>query len=106
MRKTLTAILTAILAATIAAGTITAATLPAHASAPVNWHQRTCTAATAYQRHPSAGRLTTLVVDSTHLGRSYLKADVGSLYADASSPSPKAAKYLAADASYVRQDCG
>src|SRR6185437_13840330 len=88
MRKTVTVIL----AAAIAAGSITAATLPASASAPVNWKQRTCTASAAYQAHPSAGRLTTLVTDSTHLGKSYLRADVGQLYADASSPSTKAAK--------------
>ena len=101
MRKTVTAIL----AAAITAGTITAATLPASASAPVNWHQRTCAAASAYRDRPSAGRLTVLVVDSTHLARSYLKADVGSLYADASSPSPKAAKYVAKDETYVASDC-
>lgn len=101
MRKTVTAIL----AATIAAGSITAATLPASASAPVNWHQRTCAASAAYRAHPTAGRLATLVVDSTHLPKSYLRADVGQLYADASSPSPKAAKYVAKDEQYVSEDC-
>ena len=101
MRRTITA---AILAA-IAAGSILAATLPASAQPAVNWRQRTCTAATAYQRHPSAARLTTLVVDSTHLGKSYLRADVGQLYADASSPSPKAAKYAASDEKYISEDC-
>ena len=101
MRKTVTAIL----AAAIAAGTIAAATLPASASAPVNWHQRTCSAATAYQRHPSAARLTVLVTDSTHLAKSYLKADVFQLAADASSPSTKAAKYVAKDEQYLASDC-
>jgi len=101
MRRTVTAIL----AATVAAGAITAATLPASASAPVNWHQRTCAAATAYRDRPSAARLTALVVDSTHLPKSYLKADVGSLYADASSPSTKAAKYAAKDVEYLASDC-
>jgi hypothetical protein len=81
------------------------AAVPARAGTAVNWHQRTCSAATAYQRHPSAARLTTLVVDSTHLGRSYLRADIGQLYADASSPSPKAAKYVATDIKYIREDC-
>jgi hypothetical protein len=93
------------LAALLAAGAILAATLPASAQPAVNWHQRTCTAFRAWDAHRTPGRLTALVIDSTHLGRSYLKADVGSLYADASSPSPKAAKYLANDAGYVRQDC-
>jgi len=102
MRKTVTATL----AAAVAAGTITAATLPASASAPVNWHQRTCAAFRAWDRHRTDGRLATLVTDSTHLGKSYLKADVFQLAADASSPSPKAAKYLGDDATYVNQDCG
>ena len=84
---------------------VTALVLPAHASPAVNWRQRTCTAATAYQRHPGAARLTTLVVDSTHLGKSYLRADIGQLYADASSPSPKAAKYVASDGKYISEDC-
>ena len=96
---------TALLAAAITAGTVAAATLPASASAPVNWHQRTCAASAAYRAHPSAGRLTVLVTDSTHLGKSYLKADVGSLYADASSPSAKAAKYAAKDLEYLASDC-
>jgi hypothetical protein len=101
MRKTLTA---TILAAIAAAG-ITVTTLPASAQPAVNWHQRTCAAFSAYQAHPSAARLTALVIDSTHLGRSYLRADVGQLYADASSPSPKAAKYLDTSEQYVSQDC-
>ena len=101
MRKTVTAIL----AAAITAGTITAATLPASASAPVNWHQRTCAAAAAYQAHPTAARLTALVTDSTHLAKSYLRADAGQLYADASSPSAKAAKYAVSDLQYVADDC-
>ena len=102
MRKTLTAIL----AATITAGTITAATLPASASAPVNWHQRTCSAFRAWDRHRTAGSLAALVIDSAHLGKSYLKADAFQLAADASSPSKKAATYLGDDATYVNQDCG
>jgi predicted component of type VI protein secretion system len=82
---------------------ITLAAVPAHAA--VNWKARTCSAATAYQRHPGAARLTTLVTDSTHLGKSYLRADVGQLYADASSPSPKAVKYAVKDIGYIRDDC-
>lgn len=101
MRKTLAVSLAAV---SLAAG-VTFAALPAHASTPVNWRQRTCQAATAYQRHPSAGTLAALVTGSTHLGRSYLKADAGQLYADASSPSPKAAKYAAKDETYLAQDC-
>ena len=99
MRSTITA---AVLAVITAAG-ILAASLPASAS--VNWRQRTCAAATAYQAHPSAAGLATLVTDSMHLGRSYLKADVGQLYADASSPSSKAAKYAAKDEQYLASDC-
>lgn len=83
----------------------TMASVTAHTPAAVNWRQRTCAAATAYQAHPTAGSLATLVTDSTHLGKSYLKADAGQLYADASSPSPKAAKYAAKDTAYVREDC-
>ena len=87
---------------------VTAFALPASASThkPVNWTARTCSAFRTWDRHRSEGRLAVLVVDSTHLGRSYLKADVGQLYADASSPSKKAAKYLGDDATYVNQDCG
>jgi len=103
MRRTLSAILAA---AILTAAAITATTLPASASAPATWHQRTCTAFRAWDRHLTAGRLTALVVDSTHLGRSYLKADVFQLAADASSPSAKAATYLGDAATYVNQDCG
>jgi hypothetical protein len=99
MRKLITSIT---LAATIGAGTL-AATLPASAS--VNWRAQTCQAASAYQRHPSAGSLATLVTGSTHLPRGYLKADVGQLYADASSPSVKAAKYVAKDEGWIADDC-
>jgi hypothetical protein len=82
---------------------ITLAAVPAHAA--VNWRQRTCSAAQAYASRPGPARLTTLVIDSTHLGKSYLRADVGQLYADASSPSPKAAKYAASDEKYISEDC-
>src|SRR5579872_3306786 len=103
MRSDLAATLAA---ATLTAGMITAAILPASASAPVNWHQRTCTAFRAWDQHRTAGRLTALVTDSAHLAKSYLKADVFQLAADASSPSPKAATYLGDDATSVNQDCG
>lgn len=99
MRKLITTIA---LAVTIGTGILTAS-LPA--SAAVNWRERTCQAATAYQRHPSAGSLATLVTGSTHLPRGYLKADVGQLYADASSPSSKAAKYVAKDEEWITDDC-
>lgn len=75
------------------------------ASAAPSWEAQTCAAFTAYQAHPAAGRLAAVVTDSTHLGRSYLKADAGQLYADASSPSPKAARYAAKDETYVASDC-
>ena len=81
------------------------ASVTAHTPASVNWRERTCQAASAYQRHPSAGRLATLVTASTHLPRGYLKADVGQLYADASSPSVKAAKYVAKDERWITDDC-
>jgi hypothetical protein len=97
------------IAAAITTATLTLgglAAVPASAGTAVNWHQRTCSAFRAWDAHRTAGRLDTLVIDSTHLGRSWLRADVGQLYADASSPSAKAAKYLGDDATYVNQDCG
>ena len=72
----------------------------------VNWEQRTCSAFTAYQAHPTRRGMQAVVIDSTYLGQSYLKADVGQWEADASSPSAKAAKYAAKDPGYVGQDCG
>jgi hypothetical protein len=98
MRK----LITIALAVTIGAGAL-AATIPAGAA--VNWKAQTCAAFTAYQAHPSAASLAALVTGSTHLGKSYLRADVGQLYADVSSPSSKAAKYVAKDAQYVAEDC-
>jgi len=77
----------------------------AAAASPASWKAQTCLAATAYQQHPSAGTLATLVTGSVHLPKSYLKADVGQLYADASSPSAKAARYAAKDMTYVASDC-
>jgi hypothetical protein len=103
MRRTLASILAS---AILTAAAITSATLPASAQTPVSLHQRTCAAFRAWDRHRTAGRLTALVIDSTHLGRSYLRADIGQLYADASSPSPKAATHLGDDATWVNQDCG
>jgi hypothetical protein len=102
MRKLATIAAAAILAAILSGAT----TYAVRAATPVNWHQRTCSAFTAWDQHRTGARLDVLVVDSTRLGKSYLRADVGQLYADASSPSPKAAKYLGDDATYVNQDCG
>ena len=64
----------------------------------VNWTQRTCSVA-------KAGRIGAAVTDSVHLPKSYLKADVAELYADSSSPSSKAAKYVAKDETYLAEDC-
>ena len=72
---------------------------------PVNWTQKTCAAEQAYAAHPSTAGLNALVVDSTHLGKSYLRADVGQLEADASSPSAKAKLYVTDDVTYIYEDC-
>ena len=91
--------------AAVAGIAVTAAVMPANASTRVSWTHRTCAAFSAYQDRPSAARLTALVTDSTHLGRSYLKADVGELYADASSPSKAARQSLDVAEQYVGEDC-
>ena len=99
MRKTVTAIL----AAAITAAAIAAATLPASASAPVNWHQRTCTAFRAWDRHRTAAGLHELVADSFHVAPRYLGGDVAELYADIERGK---VKYLGDDATFINQDCG
>lgn len=78
---------------------------PASAATTISWTARTCTAAHWYTRQATTARLNAMVTDSTHLGRSYLKADVASLYADVSSPSSKAGKYIPGDEKYIGEDC-
>jgi hypothetical protein len=70
-----------------------------------SWSQATCNAEHMYAARPTSAHLAALVTVSTHLSRSYLKADVGQLYADASSPSAKAAKHVSDDEQYVYEDC-
>jgi hypothetical protein len=100
----LSTIAASIVTATLTLGGLSA--VPASAGTAVNWHQRTCSAFHAWDRHRTTAGLDRLVIASTHLGRSYLRAGVGRLYADASSPSPKAAGHLGDDATWVNQDCG
>jgi hypothetical protein len=69
----------------------------------VNWHQRTCSAFTAWDRHRTAGRLDTLTADSFHVPWKYLGEDVAGLYRDVRGGK---VKYLGDDATYVNQDCG
>ena len=76
----------------------------AHSSAATP-AQSACAAFGAWERHETGPNLGRLVVASTRLGRSYLKADIGQLYADASSPSAKSAKYVTSDRNYVTEDC-
>jgi len=71
----------------------------------VDWQAKTCAAAAAYGRHPTQAGLATVVTDATHLGKSWLAADAGVLFADASSPSPNASKYVRKDVGYVLSDC-
>ena len=100
MRSTLASTLAA---AIMTAAAITSATLPASASAPVNWHQRTCAAFRAWDQHRTAGRLHELVADSFHVAPRYLGADVAQLYADIERGK---VKYLGDDATFLNQDCG
>jgi hypothetical protein len=95
-----------ILGFAVAAGLIvTAFALPAQAGAkPASWAQRTCSAFTAWQGHPTARNLDTLVTDSLRLPHGYLAADVAQLLADSVTPKSRA-HLVSADAQYVGQDC-
>ena len=92
------------LAGLVLVGATPLAAHAAESAAPVNWTHRTCAAFTAYEHHPSAANLDRLVVDSLHLRRSYLAADVAQLLADTVTPKSKA-QYVATDAQYVFEDC-
>jgi hypothetical protein len=84
---------------------VTAFALPAQAGAkPASWTQRTCSAFTAWQDHPAARNLDTLVTDSLRLPHGYLAADVAQLLADSVTAKPDA-KYVSASAQYVATDC-
>ncbi len=72
---------------------------------PVNWTEQTCHALEAWQGHQTADRLDRLVVNAAHLPKSYLKADVFELAADAASPSKNAAQYLSVAIQYADEDC-
>ena len=91
----------------LACGTtaFTVNTMASHAAtAPVSWEQRTCSAFTAWQAHPTTGRLDTLVTDSLHLPRGYLAADVLELGAAVQAAKPKQ-HHIDTSAEYVAQDC-
>lgn len=102
MRKMITAAVLAV-AALFAFGTV-----PAHAAvvngqpAAMSWSERTCHAFSAWERHPSAGRLDTLASDSLHVPWRYLGADVWGLVSDVRSGS---VKYVSDDEQYIYQDC-
>ena len=87
------------------AGTVLVGATPlaAHAAVkPVNWTARTCSAFSAWERHPTMAHLDTLVTDSLHVSWRYLGNDVWALYADVRSGS---VKYVDTDKQYVAQDC-
>ena len=94
-----------IAAGLLALGMVTTGTVVANASTPVDWYSKVCAGASRYVAHPSERTLDAINTDSMHLRRSYTRADIGQLYADASSPSPKAAKYVKRDLTYISQDC-
>jgi hypothetical protein len=104
--KTRTAVRIAAITVSFAAGAAVP-WIPAYgATVPsVNWAQASCRAEHMYAARPTGAHLITLVIDSTHLGRSYLRADIGQLYADASSPSAASAKYVSDDEQYIYEDC-
>lgn len=98
------ALIRRILASAALAGVaVTTAVLPADAAAAVGWHQRTCAAFRAWDRHRTAGNLRVMVADSFHVAPRWLGGDVAELYADAERGR---VKYLGDDATYVNQDCG
>lgn len=70
-----------------------------------NWQARTCDAFAGYQKHHDATDFRNMVVNSTYLPKSYLRADVAQLYADVSSPSSTAAKYVSDDEQFLYEDC-
>jgi len=80
-------------------------TTAAVTKAPASWTARTCAALSAWEHHQTTAKLNTLVTDSLHLGRSYLRADIGQLNADASSPSTSAWKYVSVSDQYAAEDC-
>lgn len=99
--------ITGLAAALTVAGAFLVGASPAHATTrPQTPAQRTCSAFHAYERHTDTGHLATLITDATRLRKSWLKSDVGRLFADVSSPSPKAGKYLGDDMTQVNIDCG
>jgi predicted component of type VI protein secretion system len=73
------------------------------AATPVNWHQRTCAAFTAWDRHRTAAGLDTLTADSFRVPWKYLGEDVAGLYRDVRSGKTSR---LGDDATWVNQDCG
>ncbi len=83
---------------------VTVFALPASASArpAPSWTARTCSAFTAWERHPGTARLDTLASDSFHVPWRYLGVDVWGLYSDVRSGS---VKYVHSDVRYVAEDC-
>ena len=60
--------------------TVAAFALPAQAGTRVNWQERTCSAFTAWERHPTTARLDAMTADSFHVPWKYLGADAADLY--------------------------
>ena len=95
--------LAAAIAALVTIGSVTQAGA-ATVKAPVNWTEATCHAAVEYQSHGTTYALDRLITAAAHLPKSYLKADVLQLAADASSPRAQAG-YIDTDRQYVYEDC-
>ena len=92
----------------LAVSAVTFGSVAAHAAAvngqpaAMSWSERTCHAFSAWERHPSAGRLDTLGADSLHVPWRYLGADVWGLVSDVRSGS---VKYVSDDETYIYEDC-
>ena len=87
------------------AGQSATAVLTASVKLTPNWTEQTCHTLEAWQRQPGDDRLERLVLDAAQLPKSYLKADVFEVAADASSPSKNAAQYLSVAVQYAGEDC-
>ena len=82
-----------------------AAATRANAPTTAQVAQLACQEFAAWRRHETVANLRRLVITSAGLPRSYFRADIGQLYADASSLSLKSGKYVQADSKYVSEDC-
>ena len=77
-----------------------------HAASQLTWAQRTCDAVLAVQDKASARNVNTLAADAALLtGRTWLRADVYEVLADAASPGPKSRQHLDTALQYAGEDC-